>query len=159
MSVSLAAAMGKHNGKSRSKGLLVGNALLKRKMGGGSNANRRKADDAGSRHTTETDPGNNQQSIVEMNDLDELMNMAQLADRDFTADRYEPVVIQMGASESAVLTPEERVRLEQEHAHRLTVPRRPAWTKEMTAEQLDIQERTHFLDWRRTIAVAEEDTG
>ena len=54
---------------------------------------------------------------------------------------------------------EERKRLEEEHAHRLTVPRRPAWTKEMTAEELDYQERTHFLDWRRTIAVAEEDTG
>ena len=154
--------MGKHNGKSRNKGLQVGAALIKRKHGGGQSSHRR-ADDAGSRHTTEMFPNNgssdNTQSIVEMNDLDELMNMAQLADRDFMAERYEPVVIQMGATETAVLTVEERKRLEEEHAHRLTVPRRPAWTKEMTAEELDYQERTHFLDWRRTIAVAEEDTG
>ena len=84
---------------------------------------------------------------------------AHLADRDFTAERYEPVVIQMGAHQSTQLTEEERSRLEEEHKHRLTVPRRPPWTKDMTAEELDVEERNHFLQWRRTIAVAEEDTG
>ena len=67
--------MGKHNGKSRNKGLVVGSALLKRKMGGGKTNQGRKAEDAGSRHTTDMGGPNNTQSIVEMNDLDELMNM------------------------------------------------------------------------------------
>ena len=67
--------MGKHNGKSRNKGLQVGGALMRRKMGGGPSTNKRAVDDAGSRHTTESGGDFNTQSIVEMNDLDELMNM------------------------------------------------------------------------------------
>ena len=67
--------MGKHNGKSRKKGIQVGSALLRRKMGNGPSQNKRAADDAGSRHTTDSGGDFNTQSIVEMNDLDELMNM------------------------------------------------------------------------------------
>lgn len=58
-----------------------------------------------------------------------------------------------------MLTPEERAELEAVHQHRLTVPRRPAWTMDMTSEALDAQERASFLDWRRSIAVAENETG
>jgi large subunit GTPase 1 len=151
--------MGKHNGKTRKKGIQVGSALLRRKMGNGPSQNKRAADDAGSRHTTDSGGDFNTQSIVEMNDLDELMNMAHLADRDFTADRYEPVVVQMGAQQIVPLTAEEKRQLEEEHKHRLTVPRRPPWTTDMTAEELDVEEKNTFLTWRRTIAVAEEDTG
>jgi large subunit GTPase 1 len=32
------------------------------------------------------------------------------------------------------------------------VPRRPKWTREMTAEELDEAERTAFLEWRRGMA-------
>ena len=67
--------MGKHNGKSRNKGLQVGGALLRRKhvQDGRHKTNQ---GDAASRHTTEVGAdGGNMQSIVEMNDLDELMNM------------------------------------------------------------------------------------
>ena len=157
--------MGKHNPKSRKKGLKVGQALLnKRHQQSTSHQSRYdQSGDASARHTTELNdssaPGANTQSIIEMNDLDELMNMAALAERDFTAERCEPVVIQLGASERAQMTPEERAKLEEDHRHRLTVPRRPAWTRETTAEELDTQERASFLDWRRTIAVAEEETG
>ncbi|QDZ18046.1 P-loop-containing nucleoside triphosphate hydrolase [Chloropicon primus] len=153
--------MGKHNGKSRNKGLMVGSALLRRKMGGGGGGRHKTQEDASSRHTTELmdGSGSNMQSIVEMNDLDELMNMATLAERDFTADRYEPVVIQMGATQCAPKTAEEKSKLEEEHRHRLTVPRRPPWTKDMTVAELELQERGSFLEWRRTIAVAEEESG
>lgn len=40
----------------------------------------------------------------------------------------------------------------QENIHRLKVPRRPTWTKEMTGEDLDAQEREYFLGWRRDLA-------
>lgn len=35
----------------------------------------------------------------------------------------------------------------------LKIPRKPAWTKEMTAVDIDRREREAFLQWRREIAV------
>lgn len=34
----------------------------------------------------------------------------------------------------------------------LRVPRRPAWTKTMTAVEVDKQEKVAFLEWRRSLA-------
>lgn len=35
----------------------------------------------------------------------------------------------------------------------LKIPRKPAWTKDMTAADIDRREREAFLQWRREIAV------
>jgi hypothetical protein len=35
----------------------------------------------------------------------------------------------------------------------LKIPRKPAWKREMTAEEIDMRERDAFLLWRREIAV------
>jgi hypothetical protein len=40
-----------------------------------------------------------------------------------------------------------------ENRRRLRVPRRPPWTKSMTTTELDKQEKTAFLDWRRGLAL------
>eukprot|EP00854_Cymbomonas_tetramitiformis_P006877 gene6877-8211_t len=50
-------------------------------------------------------------------------------------------------------------RLESEAIHQdsIRVPRRPEWSKDMTAEELDRRERESFLIWRRTLAVVEND--
>jgi hypothetical protein len=34
----------------------------------------------------------------------------------------------------------------------LKIPRRPAWTNDMTAEEIARQESMSFLEWRRDIA-------
>jgi large subunit GTPase 1 len=34
----------------------------------------------------------------------------------------------------------------------LEIPRKPAWTRDMTAEEVDRREKDSFLDWRRSIA-------
>jgi large subunit GTPase 1 len=34
----------------------------------------------------------------------------------------------------------------------LRVPRRPSWTRKMTAADVDKQERVAFLEWRRNLA-------
>jgi large subunit GTPase 1 len=47
----------------------------------------------------------------------------------------------------------------EERRHLLRIPRRPFWTREMTAEQLDENERESFLAWRRGLAVLQEDEG
>ncbi|GFR44328.1 hypothetical protein Agub_g5541, partial [Astrephomene gubernaculifera] len=152
--------MGRHNGKARKGGERVG-ALLAAK-------NKKTAPttqaaiSAAFKHTTDAGPGRNMQSVLDRNDLDELMALADLADRDFTAERGQAVVISMGAS--GVVDPREeaaaaeaRAEAEARNAHRLALPRRPAWSPEMTAEQLDLQERTSFLAWRRNLAQLEEE--
>ncbi|KAF6251424.1 hypothetical protein COO60DRAFT_1704822 [Scenedesmus sp. NREL 46B-D3] len=144
--------MGKHNGKARSQGgTKVGAALTRRHksgFGGGTFQDR---------HTT--DMGGGMQSILERNDLDELMAMAELADRDFTAERYQPVVIStsahstLAAEQSAAL----RAAAEARNVHKLCIPRRPKWDASTTPEQLDAQEKAAFLNWRRQLAVLEEE--
>jgi large subunit GTPase 1 len=44
----------------------------------------------------------------------------------------------------------------QSHHEHLTLPRRPAWTESMSAEELDQLEQRTFLTWRRAIADMEE---
>uniref|UniRef100_A0A7R9Z1F2 Uncharacterized protein n=1 Tax=Chlamydomonas euryale TaxID=1486919 RepID=A0A7R9Z1F2_9CHLO len=87
------------------------------------------------------------------------MAMAELADRDFTAERTQIVVASGGAvdpvaSERAEV---ERRAAEARHAHRLRLPRRPAWDARTTPEELDLQERNSFLAWRRDLADLEEE--
>lgn len=48
---------------------------------------------------------------------------------------------------------EEKVaKKHEENKRRLRVPRRPAWNKTMTPEELDKHEKTAFLAWRRGLA-------
>jgi hypothetical protein len=42
--------------------------------------------------------------------------------------------------------------LQERNRHRLRIPRRPAWNRDMTAEQVEAQERDAFLAWRRDLA-------
>eukprot|EP00955_Chlamydomonas_euryale_P073428 361743-Chlamydomonas_euryale.AAC.3 len=68
-------------------------------------------------------------------------HQAELADRDFTAERTQIVVASGGAvdpvaSERAEV---ERRAAEARHAHRLRLPRRPAWDARTTPEELDLQ--------------------
>ena len=54
-----------------------------------------------------------------------------------------------------LLSTQEEKKVLEKHAEnktRLRVPRRPAWTKAMSAEELDRQEKASFLEWRRGLA-------
>ena len=62
--------MGKHNGKARKAGLPVGAALVNRARREG-----RTNSSLAHMHTTDLGDGNNMQSVLETNDLDELMTM------------------------------------------------------------------------------------
>ncbi len=107
--------------------------------------------------------------MMERNDLDEFLAMAELGDRDFTAERRGAVVVSMGdgSDPNAAADPnaEERERqrrarvADAENAHRdkLKVPRRPPWTRETPPDVLDQNERRAFLEWRRALAAVEED--
>lgn len=62
--------MGKHNGKARKLGLPVGSALVNRAKREGRNGTT-----AAWLHTTDSEVTNNMQSVLESNDLVEMMSM------------------------------------------------------------------------------------
>ena len=146
--------MGKHNGKARKTGKAVGSALVNKARKDG------KIGHADSYlYTTDTKRSNAIDSVIQQNALEELMSMAELADRDFTADRGKAVVIKAGTSSvtahESASSEAARRKAEEENQDKLCVPRRPAWTSKMTADQLDAQERAYFLEWRRALAELE----
>lgn len=151
--------MGKHNGKARKVGLPVGSALVRKAKREGRTGPGGAA--ASFLHTTDTDGGkkNNMQSVIESNDLEEMMNLADLADRDFTAEKSNVVVISTGAVEALdeERATQARREAESKHAHRLRIPRRPSWDTSTSPEELDAKERTAFLDWRRDLAALESE--
>ncbi|PRT57059.1 Large subunit GTPase 1 [Wickerhamiella sorbophila] len=119
------------------------------------------------RYTTEANAPNwvKLQSVTQERALDEFLSTAELADKDFTTERTANIrIIQIGGhdvaeSSSGVLSDEQRARLVKRHyenAGRLTVPRRPKWTKEMSAHELDRLEKEAFLSWRRSLADLQE---
>lgn len=146
--------MGKHNGKSRKNGLAVGGALVNKARKDG-----RTGSPASYLYTTENGPKNNMQSIIENNDLEEMLSMAELAERDFAAERTQVVVVSTGAVQGrdAERAAADRAEAESRHRHRLVIPRRPGWSLTTTPDELHAQERSSFLDWRRDLAALESD--
>lgn len=101
----------------------------------------------------------NLQSVTEENTLDEFLATAQLAGTEFQAEKLNVTVVDQRRD---LLTSEERkfVELTQEqHKSLLRIPRRPAWDKTMSSEELDQRERESFLEWRRDLAKLQEIEG
>jgi large subunit GTPase 1 len=105
-------------------------------------------------------------SILEQNSLEEFMQMAELSNKRFEGSRDAVIVdgnmvihgtgddakanahkINQFLNEENVLNPQYRP---------LKIPRRPKWNKEMSAEDIRAQENIAFLEWRRDIALIEE---
>ncbi|PCH33919.1 nucleoside triphosphate hydrolase protein [Wolfiporia cocos MD-104 SS10] len=113
-------------------------------------------------YTTDIDPTTRLQSITQERDLDEFLNTAQLAGTQFTAERRNVKIVNSSAASQHnpyLLSEEEEqnaIRKHRENRQRLRVPRRPPWTKKMTAAQLDRQEKDAFLEWRRGLAELQE---
>ncbi|KAL6942241.1 large subunit GTPase 1 [Hanseniaspora vineae] len=105
-------------------------------------------------------------SVTQESALDDFLSTAELADKDFTADRHSNVqIIRMDQntdnvrSQGFMMTNEAKSELnakQREHLKDLIVPRRPHWTKEMTAYELQRLEKEEFLSWRRKIASLQE---
>lgn len=96
-------------------------------------------------------------SVLELHDLDDFLQQADLANRDFISERQGLVVLDetgQAYRPSAVQWQDEKPNFV---FTELSVPRRPAWDETTTPEQLERNERDAFLDWRRAIAVKEEE--
>lgn len=102
-------------------------------------------------------------SITQESALDAFLSTADLADKDFTADRHSNIkIIGMDNSDSIrrsqgfSLTDERKAILNKKHALDFTIPRRPVWNKCMTRFQLERLEKEAFLAWRRKLAQVQE---
>lgn len=103
-------------------------------------------------------------SVTQENALDEFLNTAELADHDFTAEKHQQVkIIKVGntslVNQSGLLSEEETNALRKKHQmfeNKLTIPRRPKWSKEQLKLQIERQENLAFLDWRRELAALTE---
>eukprot|EP00003_Mantamonas_plastica_P032843 TRINITY_DN912_c0_g1_i8.p1 TRINITY_DN912_c0_g1~~TRINITY_DN912_c0_g1_i8.p1 ORF type:complete len:663 (+),score=274.56 TRINITY_DN912_c0_g1_i8:2545-4533(+) len=98
-------------------------------------------------------------SILETNALEEFLNNAILAEKDFTAHKRNAQIVDSGFGVTGDLmdylqgsNQDKRMQTEEELAHMLRIPRRPKWTESTTAEELEGLERTEFLEWRRSLA-------
>jgi len=113
--------------------------------------------------------GINRKSVLEIGNLDDFIQQAEMEGREFAAEREKFVVLDGIGTEyrrsagyegefdrapgAAPLPADEFTH------HELSVPRRPAWDSSTTPEQLDRLERDSFLEWRRSIAAKEEASG
>lgn len=99
-------------------------------------------------------------SVTQENPLDEFLNTAELADTDFSADKGNQMkIIKVGntsiVNQSGLLTPAEMDQIRIKHQlfeNKLTIPRRPKWTRDQLKLQVERQENLAFLEWRRELA-------
>ncbi len=99
-------------------------------------------------------------SVVEWTSLDEFLSNALLEGRSFEAQRDAVEVIdpmrraaqRVDASSSSSSSAAGASRLRSQAIQQMTIPRRPKWSREMTAKEVQTNENLAFLEWRRAVA-------
>lgn len=117
-------------------------------------------------HTTEIQDGYdwgrlNLQSVTEESSFQEFLRTAELAGTEFQAEKLNITFVNPKCN-VGILSGVERAALEQKYIDKknlLKIPRRPKWTSDMSAEDLHTQENLSFLEWRRGLALLQEDEG
>ncbi|KAL8650548.1 MAG: hypothetical protein Q9226_005103 [Calogaya cf. arnoldii] len=153
------------------KAVGLGNSLMNDRFGKGKGADRKKVsagihrtDQDGQTYVTNAPKEADwvkMRSVTEQGALDEFLSRAELAGTDFTAEKMNNVKIIHTDQKNPYLlsAAEERSTLRKQMAkrNRLTVPRRPKWDENTTAQDLDKRERASLLDWRRGLAELQDD--
>ena len=157
--------MGKTGGKPKrgQKASGLGRALIKSaQVGGGrhENAEVARALKLNQDRLDENTNGNQFDSVVERGDLAEFVEMAKLSNKDFQPQQRGPVIL-ASVTKSALKEPTQKELdlLRELHEHRLNIPRRPKWSKGMTKQEIQENEKAGFLEWRRELAEFEEVEG
>ncbi|CAH2981164.1 unnamed protein product [Chilo suppressalis] len=132
--------MGKKNKDS------LGRALIKDRFS--KNRHRKHVEDNTMLHTTEVNDGYdwgrlNLQSVTAESSLQEFLSTAELAQREFTAEKMNLKYVKSIPDAVEIVTSQPNFD------EPLTVPRRPPWKPGITAEEQQERERESFLDWRR----------
>ncbi|KAI8426568.1 hypothetical protein MSG28_005356 [Choristoneura fumiferana] len=123
----------------------LGRALIKDRFS--KNRHKKHVEDNTMLHTTEINDGYdwgrlNLQSVTAESSLQEFLSTAELAQREFTAEKMNLRYVKSVPSEVEIATSQP------DFSEPLTVPRRPTWEGETAEEQLQ-RERDAFLEWRR----------
>jgi len=114
-------------------------------------------------HTTDLQDGTDYnridfQSVTEQSNLEEFLNTADMANRDFTAERQNIQVIS-NPGVGVTLTDEDYEKIfeaQDSNKQLLRIPRRPFWDETTTKEELNLAERESFTNWRRSLKLLEE---
>ena len=96
-------------------------------------------------------------SILEVQDLDDFLQQAEMQQREFVSEKEGLVVLDSAGQlykPSTVQWADEKPEFV---FTELSVPRRPHWDETTTPQQLDQNEQKAFLEWRRAIAHREEE--
>ncbi|XP_026276141.1 large subunit GTPase 1 homolog [Frankliniella occidentalis] len=141
----------------------LGRALIKDRFGAQKG---RRGGDVSMLHTSEIDDGYdwgrlNLQSVTEESSFQEFLSTAELANSEFQAEKLNIKFVNPLAN-IGLLSKEEREAIEKshkEHQGDLQIPRRPHWTEETTAAELEALEKQTFLEWRRRLALLQESEG
>ena len=117
----------------------IGKTTLGRSLSRSKNKSRQQQKDA-LRKARQSDKRQNSSvggftSVTEINSLDDFIISAEMADHEFAVERQNVVVI-AGLTRATIKPDDKGDQLEH-----MTVPRRPAWNKAMTAEEVDHQEK------------------
>lgn len=146
--------------KSGAGGVGLGRALIKERLTAGRGYRRNDT----WLHTTELNDGYdwgrlNLQSVTEQSSLDDFLATAELAGTEFVAEKLNIKFVPAEAR-AGLLTPEESKRIKKLHEENkqfLRIPRRPHWDENTSPEILQQAERDSFLQWRRELALLEEE--
>lgn len=139
----------------------LGRSLIKDRF---SNRNNRSNDSL--LHTAELDDGYdwgrlNLQSVTEESSFQEFLSTAELAGTEFQAEKLNITFVNPKVG-VGLLSKEEYKKYEknkEEKKDLLKIPRRPKWTEDMSPEELQQTERESFLEWRRNLALLQEEEG
>jgi len=149
--------MGKKSGPVLGHSLMKANAIAKTKK------SRRVDQQEGFLHTTDMQDGYdwgrlNLQSVTEDDTYTDFMNTAELAGREFDAEKWNVKLLDAQTRQVYIDTTEgeDKLKVLSDDQKLLPIPRRPQWTG-LTAEQLKEEENKNFLEWRRSLASIQEE--
>jgi len=101
----------------------------------------------------------NLQSVTEESSYNDFLNTAELARKDFDAEKWNIKLFDSQTRQVYIDTSEKKLGVETltKEEGLLRIPRRPDWTH-LTAEELRLKENDAFLEWRRGLAELQERT-
>ncbi|XP_019864907.1 large subunit GTPase 1 homolog isoform X2 [Aethina tumida] len=142
----------------------LGRTLIRDRFG--ANKGRKFVSDNSMLHTTEIQDGYdwgrlNLQSVTEESSFQEFLSTAELAGTEFQAEKLNIKFVNPRSNVGLLTREETKKAKEQQDKHKelLKIPRRPKWDSNTTADELDRNEKEHFLEWRRSLASLQEDKG
>ncbi|XP_071450969.1 large subunit GTPase 1 homolog [Hetaerina americana] len=145
-------------GKKKKDSNSLGRALIKDRFSG------RRSGESSLLHTADIADGYdwgrlNLQSVTEENSFQEFLSTAELAGTEFQAEKLNISFVNT-ISQVGLLSDAEKTRIQdvqEKNKQFLQIPRRPKWDAETTPEELHSRERDAFLDWRRKLAIFQEE--